>query len=1068
MPKTPIFGELPKEHPIHDVEQERSERTLHRVEDENREFNEISREMAADISILQLGIHEKLARTIAQGVNKVAGETATLTRLKEEKVQSGLYRAVQGNEVYETEFGEDSKNYMGSANVRHMESGMPRRMVNQMSRVGHGIVAIVGGNNFVEAEVDKRFGENRNVVNRHAFVAGKLRPVLERLAVTSPTELRELYKEIGVPTIPPSLKSRIGIFINMVAGAGLLKLRTLRGLSGNLFDSDAFKDLMLLAKVDQESTTESGLEAVYDHEKLREEWEGWRGKTPDLTNAITNMLVPNSLFPLEDNNEGKALLGELRVRLAMEKATGTTGNVLKELEKINSDERPMELELKARIDNCRSGMLPLLKEGIDLVVAATDLDLKINAPVTSKTPGLNAQVKVAGDEVVAEKAKIVAPATSTPELAALEAKLVKVTADRDAANAELGKTYASLKVNAKKSLEVMAAAKAVDLLETIDFSGLGKMNVFAAILKAPDLTAHLGAIIKGFAEINTKILPKLDTLLTTHGTFTPFVLLQRLLRRDYMKSAGIDPSETNEEANHYATLKAGLRVEDIVSIDRKRSANDQAAEFLDRGILARGGNKLRLAVAKGQDFVGLEPFNIQYQTADRILEQIIGSRPEFAVFKGVNKFTTTRDLRQVLNKTGAEVSPETLARFAETVEEAISKYKHVPPSLEKGLNPEDWDLEGTVSILKKLRIEMWSRKQLAEVRKAGTGSSELALVALLKGAREIDQNISKSIRDEVKHPDAVWRKFLAKDALKSMLNEKELAAWKKIREAGIENLKNERTKKNTEMTGLAADDVKRQKLVREIENLDAEIKVIDDQIKESTDLYDKVEKARVYIRENKLSRKEKKLYLKELGLTQIFDKMSTNFRLQRAWHYTKKGGAAAWKWSREKFLNMDSVKSGLKKTFSVGRVAATPVTWGIGMAWKVGTFPARMAYRALRRSTHMPKRFAGIFSKSMMRSYLRDRIGDLDQRMADIAEKQAKLAAKIPEATYSWDKKRLMKKINALEDQKVDLMADSAEYKKIAAEKQLNLGSFAIYGAPANDNAAAKPKVDETITKKAA
>jgi hypothetical protein len=288
---------------------------------------------------------------------------------------------------------------------------------------------------------------------------------------------------------------------------------------------------------------------------------------------------------------------------------------------------------------------------------------------------------------------------------------------------------------------------------------------------------------------------------------------------------------------------------------------------------------------------------------------------------------------------------------------------------------------------------------------------------------------------------------LVKDELKLMLDQKELESMNKVKMAGIESKKKRMKKMVGEMNVLDQADPDKERLLKEVNNLKVEIDLVEKQISQSKDLYDRVEEARAYIRDNDLNRKEKKLYIQEMGLTQVFDKMGTNFRMQRAWHHTKRGAKwvggkikAGWAWSRENVINRE--KAG--KAFSIGRVIATPVTWPLGKAWKWGTFPFRLAGRAVVRGTHMPKRLAGVFSDSMMRSYLRDRMIDLSEDIAQITTKQAKLQGKVEKAHYSWDKKRLNGRINKLEEEKQDLLENLEEYKKIATERKINVGALAL------------------------
>lgn len=1128
MSQVPAFGKLPRKHTVHTGAEEQAERALRRVEDENRQFYEESQEVARNISMLQLGVQDEVGRLISQGVVGPMGENATLTRLKEEKIQSSLYRAVQGNEIYDTQNGEDSRNYEGSVNAEHLAKGRGRRKIAQMKRVGQGLKAMLGGSNFVENQVNERFGKNKNVEARRVFVANRMRPFLEQLFHNSPQSLNDLYQVVGLTPNPPNLQNQIGDFCRVMSEAQVSQLRRWRewcltqGIP--LYADEAFRDLLLLANVEQENTVESGLDAVNDHQELRRFWNSLRigpsatTESEAVTNEITNLLEANSLFPLENSVDGKGLLAELRVRMQ----TTPAADVLADLQRIRNLEAPTIPLTPAQsqvIDSCKAECAPLIAETLALATKINKLsgtirqvDVEIQTSQTAQTqekanlvtlknsrrtgwesqrnhlvntiiPDLEAQianeqnnlinaphqgaanqiqkridnVRRQRDARLLEVTKLEQQLfdlnlndLNSTRLAKLDAEIATYKQTKAETQAELQTTIEKVRENGQKIAGILNTAEVLGHVNSQVYPNFNNNNpatIFELIINAPDLAVHHQAVFDGLLALSRTVNSDLPSLLQKREKMTPFVLLQRWMRLDYMRSEGLELNLYNEEANHYANLKAALRIEDIKSIDRKRTANAKAAELLNKGLAGRGFDKLKLAVAKGQDLVGLEPFNIKGQTADRLVEQIINSRPEFAVFKGINKFSTVRDLRDILNRTGQEVKMETIEKFAETLEEAVSKYKKIPPTLEKGLNPEDWDLENTVTVLKKLRIEMWSRKSLEKVEKSGANDREKALISLLKGARQEDQKISAEIRAEVKDPDAIWRKYLVKDELKAMLDKEGLEAWNKIKTSGIEFKRKRIGKLETEINALADGSPKKDKLSKDMENLKAEIDVQERQIDEAKDLYERVDEARTYIRENKLSRKEKREYLKEMGLTQVYDKMSTNFRMQRAWHYSKKGAAGMWKgtkqvwnWSRRKFLNTDTAKKG----FSLGRMAATPLTWPIGKAWKFGTWPIRLTGRALKRSTQMPKRFLGIFSKKMLRSYLRDRAIEIETKIVRISEKQAKLLVKMPNVPYGWDRNRLQKKINALEEQKLDLREDLEDYRRTATEQKINIGALAI------------------------
>lgn len=1214
MPKVPKLGQLPKHHAIHGTAEEKSERALRQAEDENREFYEEGARYAREVSLIQTGINERVARLLTRNFVDTSMEAGPvspeLAVVREERIKSELYRAVQGNELYETERGEDSKNYLGSVNVENMTSGRPRRMIEEMKNVAHGALKMVGGNNYVEAKLEKRFGKNEDLfklrnatlaqsiegvlrsveardqavwqnlkaylkvdsvgamreklagmslsglqsfdqwlatagaqtlyqnaayrrmltpvehdlaLGRRLYVAMRLRPMLERLAgnpnAQTQSMLEDLMRILNLQPDPNGdYQSQILDIVETMAGLRLSDLRAIRE-NPNLApiaNDAAFQDLALLVDVEQRESSKMGLDEIYDHQTLRKFWHDLHkagGQDAQLANLVEDMLEQNSLFPLENNPEGKALLAEIRARVGF---LGTnTESLINELQKIRSEELPtseLDEATKKKIDGARKELLELADDCRDqlgkLVTARKDL-VRLNSEVAQEENSLKGHVqqlkaKLEKDNQLLKQSldrtnEAIANAGSVtgvhsrpnPALFQSRDKLLEKIIENESKIADLDSRniYADVLDERRKGLvelegkrtevrnklddiqdkardaarkiQTASAKKLVaahwhELDDTVRFlSDTDFLNVDGTEAEIFELNNRIAQQRNSSNAIFNKLYGEIVDIKTT-----PFILLQRLMRRDYYKGRGLDVNvfnkKFNEEANHYALVKAGLRVQDVKNVDLIRSSNDKAAKYMKRGLHLRGWDRLTHAVAKGQNFLGLEPFEIENLSEDMLLKQIIDSEPEFAVFQGVNKFTTTRDLRDILHKTGQEVSPETLERFAAVLEEAVTKFKKVPPSLYKGLRMTDWDLENLILVLQKMKVELWSRKFLDKVEKSGgDGEREKILIGMLKQSRAEEQKIAASIAAEVKHPDAMWRKFLVKNELKKMLDQRAMEGMNKVRLAGVEQRMKQMQKLETEMAALPEGSPDKVRMGKEIENLKSEIEVVEKQIGDSKDLYEKVEAARAYIRDNNLSRKEKKEYLKEMGLTQVFDKMSTNFRMQRAWHYTKRAAAALWSgtkktwaWSRKHIINMDKAK----KAYSLGRLAATPVTWPLGMAWKVGTFPFRLTGRALVRATHMPKRFLGIFSKSMMRSYLRDRIINLEEKIDAISVKQSKLQTKLGKVPYSWDKRRIKRQINKLEEDKIKLAEDLSEYRKMAVDKKVDLGQLAIYQESANDN----------------
>lgn len=1087
MAKTPNLPPYPVDHPNLSSEEESNERALIQAENDNREFNEMNQQFARRVTELQTGINERIVHALTRGMpaHALAGSNIA-DRVKEERVQAELYRDTQGYETSETELREDPKHYRGSETVRYLDRNWPRRMGTQFARVARGAASMVGFNNIVERRVNLRFGRNRNIMARRQFVVARLHGELNRLGAfqltTIATELANTAYRLGVA--PPA--ATVPAISAILVSANLTELRHLEDLCNQppapipIVGNVAYRDLMSLVDVDQRISAKIGLKEVYDTEELRsflDRLEFGRPAIParaavppvigppprpairaipavparpvvprarNLKRTLLNTLEPNSLFPLKnqkpkDNPDGIALTAEVRSRILMFVRIGLAADeneaysmVRKEIKDIVDNEvaniprTPEEREAIANLQREVSRIVRQVRQYLTELQTTRLRIVAINA--TLRTVGLPAAVQ----------------SRLHNELTRLSATVAERTGQIQTLAQELEDLFNANQINHQTRWP--APNNAI-------LNALATPNFLRPANRIPDLITQFNAMSSDVAHnIDTVVKPKKAKL-------TPFQLLQRLMRRDYMREHQLNPKEYNEEANHYATIKAALRVEDVKSVDRMRSANARAAEYINRGLVRRGYDRFKKAISRTQEFVGLEAIDFENMTATRLLEQVINSSPEFRVFTGINKFTTTRDLRFILKKTGKKVPREVVERFAATLEEALNRYKAVVPALDKGLNTEDWDLEQIIEPLKKLKVELWAEELLTQVNASPAERRELAMVQLLRGSREREKQIEDEITKDVEHPDAPWRVQLAKKELKKILNKESLDGLTKIKEAGIEEKKHRITKLEQKLNALPENDTKRVRLQQDITNLRDEINVVENQIAGAADMYEKVKNAREYIKANDLGRRAKREYLASVGLTQVFDKMSQNFRMQDTWAATKRGAKAfwggtkkVWNWSRKKFLNAKTAKSVGSKTFSVLRLGATPITAPMGWAWKAGTFPFRLVGRAMSRSVDAPWWMAGQVSDTALRRFYRVRAIDEKERLDVLVTKRNKYIKKLDTAPYSWDKKRIADKMNRLEEKIYRINGILNDVRRTAVENKVYLGEMAVYSEVANDN----------------
>ncbi len=1097
MGKVIRFPESHRKHPILSSEKERRERMMEQAQQENAAFYEEANRIANDVTFLRTGVNEKVAHQLT--LNQPGGMADLRQRTIEEKVQMHLYREVYGNEIPEND-GPDIRNYQDSLTVEHLNQNLPVRSGRNFVKVMRGVGSMVGANTYVEAAVDRRFGADRNLLARRQFVTNRLQVQLNMIFTGAPVLLQNMVAFMnGNLGTALALNAPPPVIANTLATFSFLTLRRLEqwcvanGLP-NLVNAQAFRDLRLLIYVEQKESSKFGADMIYDTDRLRQFWDTDVPGAPTLANTMvippgggapqpfTNLLVevlePHSLFPLEENNpEGVALLAELRNRLANRAAMTNLAagaippqvyqDVWNEVQQIMAAETPPTQRTQEQLDAVRNlqtetrRLVNGIRQNISISQNGRMQQLTLQAQINNIENTINGVGGPIPNPNQIAQLRTVQDSKQT----ALNALITKIS---DAENV--------IRTNASDLANLMTANGINDIAATFGFPP--NLDPITIARNTADYTAAIAAaanfltqLNQNFSNLENQVQQRGNDLIPIpRARLTPFELLKRLLRRDHMRERHIPVNQFNEEADRYALIKTVLRVEDVESRNRKRTANAQAAEIANRGIIARGYDKFKYMIAKGQDLIGLEMIDFKEITGDKFLEGLVKSNDQYTPFTGINKFTTRRDIKQMMNNAGRPVSRQTLERFAQTLEEAISQFKEVSPELRKDLDPDDWDLENLIEAFKQVKTEMWVGEFLDRVEAAGgPGEREHNLIRLLRESRRQEKQLDNTIRAQVKHKDAIWRVQFAKKALKRVLDKDALDGMNKIKQAGLERKRQEIAGLEASMNALPANDPGREAYASQIADLRADITAIERQIRDASDLHDRVEKARQYIRENKLSRKEKKEYLQSVGLAQVFDKMSTNFRLQNGWGHTKRGARAfwsgtkkSWAWSRRNFLNAAKARSAASKSFSVGRLLATPVTAPLGWAWKGGTFPVRLVGRALRRSTHMPKRMVGMFSKSTLRGYYRDRIEELNEEIFDIGVDIGKLRRKQMNVPYKWDRKRLARKINKLIEQQMDLNQKVAEYNAAAAKNKVDIGTIVSSQLPANDNAEAP------VSKKAA
>lgn len=937
---------------------------------------------------------------------------------------------------------------------------------------------------------------------RRIFVARKLEKSLKTLSENAQGIWQALRSDLGLPT---SADNGADLW-EVIEELAISKLSTLRRIADNpqyglLTAKSAFRDLVLLVSVEQKETYKMTVDEVYDHETLRKFWSDLRGPELDgneisserrLTNLIDTILEANSLFPLKDNVDGKAFLAEIKARLeggeGVEELTSILGNIAAtETSFAESDPAKIKNNAEARIE--LQQLTDEARDGIEEVIKLRDEYIRFTQQIGKPEERINEAIHREVGALEAEKRRLeegidrIDKAVASPTL--LQQDRDSMARERREIVSRIGTIdgeLTDLKVHEKNSRKMAGAMaqitkdieKAKNLKDKLENQQDIMRNMAHKIEQSYGIKNILGGrwgkwedIINYFQK--TDFLQNLNTVpdqmvsdLTsmrakiekTAGELTedlikvkttPFVLLQRLMRRDYCEINQIAHDVYSDEANHYGIVKARLRVQEVENVDFYRSINDKAAKYKRRHAVLKGWDRIVQAVAAGQEAVGLELFNIRDLSADSLIEQIVKSEAEFAVFKGVNKFTTTRDLRDILNKSGQNISQETLEAFARMLMEAINKFKKVPPHLYKGLNYNEWDLEQMVTVVQKLKAEMWSRDFLERLSEDSNGVREHVVVAKLKEARKKEQKSSEAIKDDIQDPEALWRIKLNKAELKKIVDPEGLEKWVKEREKMKKTLVDEKAKPG-----------------RDSIEIDKKIAAIDRRIKAAKKLNEDVREARELFEKEDMSKAERNKYLELKGLALVFAKLGTNFMGENGWKITKKAGKRTKGWAGRfwnETLGWEANKKALKSS-KVVSVAALPVravaylpmlpvraaAWGLGGLWGLVKGVARA-----------PKRIVAEMSDGVMRNYLRDRMTDVITQKDRLEAKQEKLKEALAVAPYFWDKNRIARKLNKLEGEKKDLDVELAEFEKIAKQRKIDVGLIVVNKYAIDAGAEKKP-----------
>lgn len=1099
MAYTPKFTGVAKDDEPINRNSDESDRVLQEVDRENEKYYLEQAEIARNITRIKTGV--KASTTASLKRKAGAANDNEVDILATERVQNELYKAVEGNEVYEEDkiYGSgrdahgrplgpdyvDNKNRKNSLSTEYFRSGFWAKRGMNARKYARGLWAGIGGKNLAESEVARRFGdikEQKTVNERVRFTAMRMQPVLEDFLNRLPLFYDQIVMALGCG-------NRVDQVIEALAHADrqtLLNLRVITRQGSNeqpLLDNAIFEDLLLIKDLAARENAKAGMESVYDPERLHDFFNGIRfadsvaanvappnGVSVNFSNGFINpkkelgeafeeIIKRYSMWPLHKHPEGQALMAQLEFRLRSIKIDPKYQNYLGSVIGLS----PLQVNEFARALTLRDELLSIdqetpfqidkseeerRKEVNELQKTVLEDGNKIDSSYNSLIGLKDAIDKVRIDESAVLATINGMTATNTPaynSASELHKKLIK---DRKKLEETFEEEFNKLhKLESDFKQDVIKLKLA---LETMKRDSSKKISFIDDVLKATptirtDITGvGLAAGPAGVDKLHSSLYGKsadfwlnfqsqIDDSQGELYRLTPFQLLQRMLRREYLerRDPEHDPKHFHERAARYSLLNAAMRVQEVKNVDLYRHGNKKVAEYLKQGRLGRlerAGDRIASSANAAGHAIGIELIEGDRKSADSVLEQIIQYKEaQFGVFRGINKYTTPRDLRKILYERTEQVPQEVMEEFIAILEGVLEGVK----TGDKGrtlLIHGDWDLESLIVNLQRFKLERWSQNYIDKVVKAD-GNKEYVMLEMIKEQREEEEKINKEIHSRVKSPDAMWKKQLSKNSIKQILNEEMTGAREKIKGVGMDKKKKDIERLEKQMEGLEDSDARKIALKREVENLRDSIRITEKEIGESRDLLDRTKEFKKVLEEKDLSRREAKMLAAEMGIAQVYDKMGMNFRLERYWKKIKKGaewtldkGKKGWNWSRAKFLNGDTAR----KTFSLARVGATPLTYPAGVAWKVGTFPFRLVGRAASGVVGIPGGIWRSLSASSMRAYVRERTFQLNERIAKLNAKKAILNADMAKVPYGWDKTRLRKRIYDLDDQIADLNTEIA------------------------------------------
>ncbi len=910
--------------------------------------------------------------------------------------------------------------------------------------------------NFINQEqLGSSFVERQNFV-----LSRRLQPALSTLTAA---QLNAVAGALIPPLpAPASVLALIDYFRDVAPQALRDRLRPINDAliaSGRRnFPMEVLQDLQMLKEIHFREEGKTAAMAVYDETRLNDRINSWRNDpdTHDMLNLVEELVDVGTLYPITDNPDGKALISAIEANLALGRWDVHRFNqILTDIQANEVPRPPLSQEASNAINSFRR-QLNVIEPRIGQINTAY---ANIASIVHSENPPLHANsLAVAQTQRDAAERNLNAVRSIRPAvpaaIASAEANLITQEHFLAQTNAKVTRVNALITLANRLESEIIQSVEAIRQIERLPdldqvvVGGLSFTQIFHDLQPTSANDFYTNPIPTSFFRLVTpptyRLTPGSSTFtISTPGSvlvgpaevgalntsfeakfgrraekLTAFQLLQRIKRREYFEENGMpnrpvapgNPNVSNfehEEADRYATIMATLAVSDVKNTDLYRAANKKIAEQLRKKPLVGDlSDKWAEGMSRWQERIGLQAYEFTRNSANSLVDQIIDSNLAFAPLKGLNKFSTPRDILRMISTPENFVSKDVLAELAAKLEAAVKGFQS-PIGAKKEITARDWDLEMLVHNLRLVRNAIYSREFTEKALEApipNASSRAQVYLNMLRTERDKDEQVTKDIVKNAQVNDRQWQVFLSKNDLLKLTNK---SSFTRLHENSKLNI----AAKEKEIKRLESLKNKPRVSPSEKAAIDAQIADLKDRIAQENvkqtqnkDLFDRVEETKQYAKENGLSWRATRKLFEERGLKEFYDKTHVNYKIGAFFRKSGEALTGGWNWFNKSRTS--------KRISSAARLAVAPITYPAYYAGKAALYPFKLAGSALKFGFRtLPAHLAGFVHKPTLRSYYIYENENLRLHLAKLKAKASRLEAALARAPFAWDRWRIQRQM---------------------------------------------------------